>query len=823
MTAPGALACRIDRRRRRLFGNHAWNGLDYLDVADDQRSLCVHFFGGIPEGLGPENVRVVGGRRIADIQVVDVRLDPSRDEEVDDCLRVALDRPGDFSTYSLCLVDVPGIDPRFACLDFNFKTNCASDLDCGESEACPPPVHAEPDINYLAKDYASFLQLIYDRLALILPDWRERHAADLQVTLVEILAYVGDYLSYYQDAVATEAYLGTARQRISVKRHLRLIDHMMHEGCNARAFVTIGTDADFTIEKADDFYFVTDCPGMVAGDRGFVQADSLAQIPSHTYAVFEPLGSGGPFAFHAAHTRIAFYDWGDGECCLPRGATRATLLDHADEPDCNAKARLQLRPGDYLIFEEERGPLTGSAADADPAHRHVIRLTDVTRVYDALLETLAFEIEWAPEDALPFPLCITSRRPPPECDGVRDVSIARGNVVPVDHGRQVRQTLDVVSGRLVPVECACEGSIIEARRESSRYEPALEARPLTFAEPLRADAPAAAMLARDPRAAAPAIALADPDGRWTPRPDLLASGADDRHFVVEIDDEGFARLRFGEGSHGRRPDIGVAPAATYRSGNGSSGNVGREAISRLVLRSRKIDGPTINVRNPQPASGGADPEPMEEARLSAPGLIHARRERAIVAEDYAELAARDARLQGATAGLRWTGSWHEARVAIDAGGSSDPAPALLDGIAAGLHIYRRIGHDLAVAPARIVPLRLALHVCVLPHFSRAHVKAALLDIFNARSRAKSGLGFFHPDNMRFGQSVALSRIVAAAMAVDGIETVHVAALHRISEPDDGAALKSGQLALRPNEIARLDNDPNYPENGKIELDLGGGR
>jgi hypothetical protein len=823
MTGPGALACRIDQRRRRMFGNESWNGLDYLDVADDQKSLCLHFFGGIPKGIAPDNVRISGGRRIRDIQVVDVRLDPSRDEELDDCLRIMLDRPGDFSTYRLCLVDVPGIDPRFSCLDFSFKTGCASDLDCGVGEPCPPPAYAEPEMNYLAKDYAGFLQLIYDRLALILPDWRERHAADLQVTLVEILAYAGDYLSYYQDAVATEAYLGTARQRISIRRHLRLIDYPLHEGCNARAFVTVGTTADFTMDSPADFYFVTAGPGVETDDGGFVRADSLAQLPARDHAVFEPLTAGGGYDFYAAHSRIAFYDWGDAECCLPKGATRATLLDHAAEPDAEAEARLKLQPGDYLIFEEQLGPVTGNAADADPAHRHVVRLTDVTRVYDALLETLALEIEWAAEDALPFPLCISSRRPAPECDSVRDVSIARGNVLPVDHGETLRQTLDPVPGHEAPVECACEGSIVETRREALAYAPALGRGPLTFAEPPPAGASAAALFVRDPRAALPMVTLADSEGSWTPRRDLLASGTEDRHFVAEIDDEGVAHLRFGEGRHGRAPEIGAAPTATYRRGNGSAGNVGREAISRLVLRSGKIDGPAITVRNPLPAAGGTDPEPAEEARLSAPGMIQARRERAIVADDYAELAARDSRLQAAMGRLRWTGSWHEARVAIDPGGSQDPAPGLIEGVAAGLHRYRRIGHDLAVTAARSVPLRLVLRVCVLPHFSRAQVKSALLDVFSARPLAGGARGFFHPDHWRFGQSVALSRIVAAAMAVEGIETVRVVALHRLNGPDDGAALESGRLTLRPEEIARLDNDPDYPENGELELDLGGGR
>ena len=59
----------------------------------------------------------------------------------------------------------------------------------------------------------------------------------LGVTLVELLAFAADTLSYRQDVVANEAYLNTARQRVSVRRHARLVDYYLHEGCNARAFV----------------------------------------------------------------------------------------------------------------------------------------------------------------------------------------------------------------------------------------------------------------------------------------------------------------------------------------------------------------------------------------------------------------------------------------------------------------------------------------------------------------------------------------------------------------------------------------------------------
>ncbi len=57
--------------------------------------------------------------------------------------------------------------------------------------------------------------LMLDRLAEMLPDWNERNPADLGIALVELMAYAADHLSYYQDAVATEAYLGTARKRVS--------------------------------------------------------------------------------------------------------------------------------------------------------------------------------------------------------------------------------------------------------------------------------------------------------------------------------------------------------------------------------------------------------------------------------------------------------------------------------------------------------------------------------------------------------------------------------------------------------------------------------
>ncbi|MGA7180801.1 MAG: putative baseplate assembly protein [Thiobacillaceae bacterium] len=875
MMDAAALACRIAERRKHLFDNPNWNGIDYVEVSEDQVSLCVHFFGQVPQGVTTQNICIEGGRRIRNIQAIQVQIERADDPELDDCLRITLNKAGDFSIYRLCLVEkiapsiespeiagqgtqsdtghqpLAGIDPRYSCVCFSFKVECPSDLDCRQDSSCPPEVFPAPEINYLAKDYASFRQLIYDRLALIMPDWQERHVPDLGVTLVELLAYVGDYLSYYQDAVATEAYLDTARRRISVHRHARLVDYFMHEGNNARAWITVCTQTDLDPIKASEFYFITGFPDIKAASGRVVKQADLEGVPASWYEVFEPLASipDAEFRFLAGHCTIDFYTWGDLECCLAKGATRATLLDEgppqAQRPGEStsvtlapaASRALDLKPGDVLIFEEVLGPTTGNPADADPAHRHAVRLTKVTQSEDGLLGRLVLEIEWAPEDALPFSLCLSSRLPPPDCRRIDGVSVARGNVVLADHGRGTVGTIGPVPAGETVGECACDGSVIESATLPGRFYPGLDGAPLTFAQPLPADAPASALLVQDPRRALPAVGLQECTGAlangpsWNARYDLLDSSADDRCFVAEIDDDGAAHLRFGDGELGRLPDANTHFQARYRLGNGPAGNVGRETIAYLVLRTESLSADGIAPRNPMPAQGGAAPEPMAEAKLFAPGAFRARCERAITAEDYAELAQNQPQVQRAAAELRWMGSWYEAQVAIDPLSTETADSELLDAVAGYLFPYRRMGHDLAVVAARYVPIDVSMEVCVLPDYARGAVNAELLKVFGNRRLSDGSLGFFHPDNLSFGDGVYVSRLISAAKGVEGVDAVRLLKLVRQDDSAPPALAPAGAIALVPadgalpmaaREIAQCDNDPDFPENGKLEFLLRGG-
>ncbi|MFI5750697.1 putative baseplate assembly protein [Streptomyces sp. NPDC051644] len=1029
------------------------NGVDAVEVSDDGLLLTVSFLGKAPHGLRAQNVRIDGGRRITGIEAVDVGVEREEDPELDDRLYVTLDKAGDTSRYLLRLVETdpygrPGTEPfrgfdrRYHSAAFAFRPDCPTPFDCKDEAAEEPSFPRTPVVDYTARDYDTIRKLLLDRLALTTPDWVERNPADLGMTLVELLAYTGDQISYQQDAIATEAYLDTARRRVSVRRHVRLIDYAMHDGCTSRAYVTVEAAGEHTL-PAGAFRFASvdvrvldphdrPAPGTVIDDR------DLADLAERgTVEVFEPVAAGDPLELRAAHNTIRLWTWGGDVCSLPRGATSATLRDEWRDAETCEGRRLRLRAGDLLVLEEVKGPRTGTPGDADPAHRQAVRLTSVTPGVDRIEDQPVLEVTWAAEDALRFPLCLTTRGGR-DCTPVEDVSVARGNVVLVDHGRtlhwcgdavpetatvppapagvapcgppafgcwdpdegnatarlinsltdkaecgaaltadDIRELFDVVGEdatvraglglelagrrqeRVVPGTAYAQAAALRTLLAQSvypgiapRFRPLLGRSPVVqavpfpdpsavsagqaerigaipgrvkqrlvelwrsardrdglddeeiaelaviyglkvldrlelrlhpvralrellyrsdrlldsklrraevltararagtvldgdiaweiehswgpaYAEGLHPDEPvlrgsASTGLTQDPRRALPAVRLHEGELRWAPLRDLLESGPRDRHFVGELEDDGRLALRFGDGRHGAKPAPGSRLELHYRLGGGLVGNVGAEAINHLVLFRDDDDAgtggapPVAGVRNPLPAVGGTEPEPVEQVRQLAPLDLRRTRLRAVTADDYAALASALPGVQRAAAELRWTGSVQEAHIAIDAEGTGAPAPVLLDSVAQSLEAYRRIGHDVVVGPARLVPLDIALSVCAKPGHQQGQILAELYRVLGNGRLAGGRLGFFHPDALTFGEPVRLSRLVAAAAAVQGVESVHVSRLQRLFEEDRGER-EDGVLRLGPLEIATCDNDPGRPENGHLAISLGGAR
>ena len=824
--------CCDQRRRNDLVGSTR-NGIDYLEVLDHeiaqsdpahrQKKLILHFINNLAAGaLDKSNILIEGGERTPGIVAESVVVD-AQDATL---LNIDLSQYGDFSIYTLRLVQngqnlMPPaiIDPMFAAVDFSFKVDCPSDFDCQPRCDCPAAPPDEPEIDYLAKDYSSFRRLMLDRMAALMPQWRERNPADLGVTLVELLAYVGDHLSYQQDAVATEAYLGTARRRVSVRRHAKLVDYHMHEGCNARAWVQmrLKEGATATIAPGGTQFF-TRIPGQPT-----VLPDD-PQLRAQAQAVFEPMETVGLFA---DHNQFELYTWSDQRCCLPKGATDATLKGF--HPD--------LKPGHVVVFEEVLNPNTGQSEDADPKHRWAVRLTAVQAhdennqpLRDLLTQQQITQIAWAEADALAYPFCVSAQTD--KAHGARfidNVTVVRGNIVLADHGATiVGEELGSV-GPALPVPPSstgcerCEPPDIEPI--APRFQPTIAKQPLTFAAPHDQYGAANAAMVWKERAAAPAITLTGlykgDSTPWQPRPDLLQSSGTDSHFVVEIESDGQTSLRFGDDTLGQRPKSTTSFTAQYRVGNGAAGNVGAEALAHLRTGNALLAAATSEIRNPLAAQGGVEPESMEQVRAYAPAAYRTQK-RAVTEADYAAVAGRHPGVQRAMATFRWTGSWHTVFITVDRQDGKVVDAIFEASVRKFVEPFRMAGHDVEVEGPLPVSLEIDMDVCADPAYFRADVKRELLELFSTRKFANDRRGLFHPDNFTFGQTVYLSPLIAAAQAVQGVTSVQISKFQRQGKPDN-KPLAQGILELGRLEIARCDNDRNFPEHGVFNLNVGGGK
>ena len=831
-------ACCTRNRGEAVRASALSNGIDFIEVldglavpdADRQRILHVHLINPpSPEllAIDPRNVSIDGGIRVVGIRAIAVAWSGL-------VLTVRVNQPGDFSSYTLRLATtsngtIPGMDTLLSQVDFSFKIECPADFDCELPPSCAPAPEDAPEIDYLARDYAGFRQLMLDRLSVLAPEWTERSPADLGVVLIEALAYSADQLSYQQDAIGMEATLASSRRRTSVRRHSRLVDYRTHDGSNARTWVQIR--AAFGQAGVD----------VPAGTQLLTTLPQFGPLIAPGSPDYREAMAAEPIAFETMHAAVLdagrndvqFYTWGEEECSLPTGAESATLLGHPP-----------LAPGDVLVFIERIGPRTGSAADADPVHRHAVRLLSVNATEDPiggqftdpvqLAPVAVTEISWNAEDALPFPLCLSARA---EDRLWGDVTVGLGNMVLADHGRTALApalaTVPTADPRLaIPAAAGCcDGS--EPRLRAARFTLTMPGPDLTMAGTIGRSlagkdprawasfdphASATAAMTWQPRHILPEVRLHDQDGRqWEPVRDLLASGPYQAEFVAEIEADGQGQLRFGDGEYGMRPRAGTIFDLTWRRGTGTAGNVGPDSITHVVSADPRIEA----VRNPIPARGGSGQESIDRTRQDAPAAFFVQ-ERAVTAEDYATMAGRHPQVQRAVATERFTGSWYTVFLTVDRTAGRSVDAAFEAELRTFLERFRMAGHDLEIDGPRFVALDLELRVCALPDYYRSDVAQAVLARLSRGQLADGQPAFFNPDRFTFGQPVTLSSVLAAAHEVEGVQFVEPLVFRRRGDARS-EALRLAEIVIGRLEIARLDNDPNFVERGTLTVTMEGGR
>src|SRR6185295_8728588 len=325
----------LDRRRLAIAHSATQRGLASVEASSAASGylLSLHFVptaesaepkAAVPPGLriGNFSLAVAGGGdpglAIAGIEPAPPggsRLDLKVEETG---ARAGAPRAGNAVVYTLELVGVPNLDRFFSAASFT--------LDGGP----PPPVPEPPAasalakpavaaIDYLARDYESFRRLLLERMTLTIPSWSERNPADYGIALVEILAYVADDLAYYQDAVATEAYLSTARLRQSVVRHARLLDYQVSPGHNARTWAQVQVSAPLLLPLGTRIY--AEIPGVEpAFDPSEVEDETPEDLANAM--TFETMADAW---LEPGYEAMPIYAWGALDYALPRGATAAAL------------------------------------------------------------------------------------------------------------------------------------------------------------------------------------------------------------------------------------------------------------------------------------------------------------------------------------------------------------------------------------------------------------------------------------------------------------------------------------------------------------------
>jgi hypothetical protein len=276
--------------------------------------------------------------------------------------------------------------------------------------------------------------------------------------------------------------------------------------------------------------------------------------------------------------------------------------------------------------------------------------------------------------------------------------------------------------------------------------------------------------------------------RWHEVDNFLDSGPSDRVFVTQGGAAGKVTVQFGDGVEGARTPTGqMNIRGVYRKGIGAGGNVQSGQLSQPLDRPQGLKG----VTNPDPATGGADPDSADAARVSAP-LHVLTLERVVSLEDYQNYALAFAGIAKALASWTWVGRTRGVFLTVAGANGSvfqqdDPTVTNL------IKALRSAGNPyvpLTVKSFSPVLYEIAANVRVdVDNYDPTRVLAQVW-----QSLATS-LGFA---SRQPGQGVAQSEIIALIQPTPGVIAAELTAFNRQGQPPPpGAPLAAILRAAAP--------------------------
>ena len=791
-------------------------GIDFVYVYPSQTSLDVYFLRSpstlavpLVGSLAQDAIHIYspsGGNSVPIVPVQSILWAVVGGRDI---LRITTTEPGDFSRYRL-RIDDSRIDSFYNDIWFSFKANCPSDLDCQ-----PPPHECAPEppvdfpVDYTARDFWSFRRALLDFASQRYPKWQDRLEADVGNMLAEVMSALGDEFAYNQDRIGREAYIETATQRRSLRRHASLVDYHIHDGLGATAWL------DFVVNFAGAIPAgtpVSDAAGKVVFEtgRGFRESFAIPPALPKSYAV------------NPVRNILLPHQWDEKDVCLSAGSTELFIegAHAADLPlDDTPPGK---PPGRWVLL------LTKPTDPAVEARALVVRLITVENTFDQVLPPLPHPITrlvWEHSQATTFEMDMT-------------VLEVHGNIIPATSGSTEVERF-TIGPSADPVD---RPSAIE--REGPDGSVAY-----LFSLP-KSDSKQLVFLGATTDDAAPEIRLLAvklvagvwtpvPNGEWTWRRELLGTNSslptstdfrlDDgfwrrvvgyRRIGTEIVQRDYATgegktIRFGDGEFGATPSAGSIFQVSYRIGLGADENVTVGTLTQCAL-------PIVqSVSNPLPTIGAADPETPLQVLQLAPEQFRYLTYRAVRPEDYAEALERLDWVQRAGAEFHWTGSWLTAFATPDPLAAFAVTDAEREDAFLQLDRFRQAGRPAYMLDPVYANLDLEIVVCVAIFAYRGEVEERVLQALFGVKGIRPKTGFFSPDNFTFGTPLERSQLEGVIQDVPGVKAVERISIRRRGW-FDWREFSELTFAVPSNVLIRVANDTMFPDRGSVKLVMEGG-
>ncbi len=293
--------------------------------------------------------------------------------------------------------------------------------------------------------------------------------------------------------------------------------------------------------------------------------------------------------------------------------------------------------------------------------------------------------------------------------------------------------------------------------------------------------------------------------QWEEAPRLYGLAPGDPRFIARTDDDGKTTVVFGDGVTGARLSTGVENVtATYRSGIGLGGMVGAGKLTLLQSRPLGIR----SVTNPTPATGAANPENRDSARINAP-LTVLTMDRIVSLHDFEDFARAFAGIGKARCVALWRGEtrWAHVTVAAEAAVSDDPdtaaSPLASHRVDATSALYANLAVAMAAASDPSQRFRLDTYQPVFFDLQARIVRDARYRWADVEAGVRLALQAAFAFSARtFAQPVTAAEVISVIQRAAGVVAADLEQLYRLDGlPGPSTIIEAAQVHWEAQEEA----------------------